>query len=226
MLVAIDTTTEIASLALAKEGMLLAEVTWRTVRNHSVELLPNLQSLLKLVHAETDSLTGVAVAKGPGSYNGLRVGISTAKGLAYALGIPLVGINSLEVEAYQYAETGLPVCPVFNAGRTELATALYQKQGGKWQQLQSEHIATVEQLCAETKEKTIFCGEYAAEISPQLILSLKDNAVIASPLTDIRRAGYLAELGMQKIAAGETDNAATLQAIYLRRPPIMEAKHK
>jgi tRNA threonylcarbamoyl adenosine modification protein YeaZ len=226
MLVAIDTTTEIASLALAKEGVLLAEMTWRTVRNHSVELLPNLQNLLKLARAEAGSLTGVAVAKGPGSYNGLRVGLSTAKGLAYSLNIPIVGINSLEVEAYQYAGTGLPMCPVFSAGRGEVATALYQKHGDNWQQLQGEHISTVEQLCAETKVKTLFCGEYAAEISPCLLQLLKDKAVIASPLTDIRRAGYLAELAMKKIAAGETDNVATLQAIYLRRPPITEAKHK
>lgn len=226
MLVAIDTSTDIASLALVKDGLTLTELTWHSGQNHTVQLLPNLEHLFKLIGADTGELTGVIVAKGPGSFNGLRVGVSTAKGLAFSLNIPIVGISSLEVEAYQYAGTGLWVCPVFNASRGEIATALYQKQAVRWRQLKEEHITNVEKLCAETKEKTLFCGEYLPVISAQLISQLGEKAVIASPVTDIRRASYLAELGMIKIAAGETDNVATLQPIYLRRPSITVAKHR
>ncbi len=226
MLVAIDTTTEVASLAVVREGAVLAEMTWRTGQNHTVQLLPTLQRLLAQVNAATSEITAVAVARGPGSFNGLRVGISAAKGLAFALGIPIVGVNSLEVEAYQYAETGLPVRPVFGAGRNEIATALFRKTGEGWRQLEQEHLSTVEQVCAQTMERALFCGEYVAEISSRLQLLLGDKAVIASPLTDLRRAAYLAELAAQRIAEGETDNVSTLQPIYLRRPPITTAKHK
>jgi tRNA threonylcarbamoyl adenosine modification protein YeaZ len=224
MLVAIDTSTEIASLALVRDNVLVAEQTWRTARNHTVELLPALQGLLKLAKAETRDLTGVIVAKGPGSFNGLRVGISAAKGIAYSLSIPIIAVDSLEVEAYQFADTGLPVCPIFSAGRQEIATALFKKNGDKWQQLKPDGITTVEVLCAETKEATLFCGEYAGIVAPQLKSLLNEKAIIASPLTDIRRAGYLAELGAVKLANGETDEVATLQALYLRRPPIGEKK--
>ncbi|HEX9896478.1 MAG TPA: tRNA (adenosine(37)-N6)-threonylcarbamoyltransferase complex dimerization subunit type 1 TsaB [Dehalococcoidales bacterium] len=226
MLVAIDTSTDIASLALVKDRVTLAELTWRSGQNHTTQLLPNLAHLLKLVGLDTSVLTSVIVAKGPGSFNGLRVGISTAKGLAFSLNIPIVGVSSLEVEAYQYATTGLPICPVFNASRGEIATALYQRQANGWRQVEGERITTVEKLCVEIKEKTLFCGEYLPAISSQLVSRLAEKAVIASPTTDVRRASYLAELGMLKIAAGELDNVATLQPVYLRRPSITVAKHK
>lgn len=226
MLVAIDTSTDIASLALVRDSLVLAELTWRSGQNHTIQLLPNLEHLLKLVGADARSIEGVIVAKGPGSFNGLRVGISAAKGLAFSLGVPIAGIGSLEAEAYQYTESGLPVCPVFNAGRGEVATALFQKRVEGWQQLKVVHIATVEQLCAETAEKTLFCGEYVPAIAPELTSRLGQKAVIVSATTDLRRAAYLAELGMKKLASGNSDNVATLQPIYLRRPAITVAKHR
>lgn len=225
MQVAIDTSTDIASLALVNDGVTLAELTWRSGQNHTVQLLPNLVRLFKLTGTNTKMLTAVIVARGPGSFNGLRVGISAAKGLAFSLNVPIIGINSLEVSAYQYAGTGLPICPVFNAGRNEIVTALYRMQNVAWHQLVPEHIATIEQLCAQVTEKTLFCGEYLPQVAGELTENLKEKAVIASPLTDLRRAGFLAELGLKRLSAGDTDNVATLQPIYLRRPPITQAKH-
>ncbi len=128
MLLAIDTSTETASLALFDEGEVIAELTWRSGRNHTVELLPNLVHLLRQAEASPPSISGIIVAKGPGSFNGLRVGVSTAKGLVYTLGIPLVGISSLEVAAFPYAHSGFPICPIPNAGRGESAAATYQSR--------------------------------------------------------------------------------------------------
>jgi tRNA threonylcarbamoyl adenosine modification protein YeaZ len=164
------------------------------------------------------------VAKGPGSFNGLRAGISTAKGLAFSLGIPIIGISSLEVVAYQHAETGLPICPIFNAGRGEIATAMYQKKDNRWCQLAAEHITTVEALCSEITTKTLFCGEFVPLIARQLRKQLKQKAVI--PPTQPPRASLLAKLGKQRLEAGDYDNPATLQPLYLRRPAITQAKHR
>ncbi len=122
MQLAIDTSTDTASIALVRDAEVLVELTWHSGRNHTTQLLPNLSRLLD--KADIHSVNCIFVAKGPGSFNGLRVGVSTAKGLAFSLKIPLVGISTLEVEAYQHAETGLPVCPIFNAGRGEIATAI------------------------------------------------------------------------------------------------------
>ena len=225
MQLAIDTSTDTASLALIQDGELLAELTWRCGQSHSTQLLPNLSHLLNQTSLSLQSADCIIVAKGPGSYNGLRVGISTTKGLAFSLGIPIVGISTLEVEAYQHAETGLPVCPIFNAGREEIAAAMYQKKGGEWRQLIAEHLTTVDALCSQITTKTVFCGEFVPSIATDLKKQLKQKAIILPPAAGLRRAGFLAELGLKRIEAGDYDNPTTLQPLYFRGPSITKPKH-
>jgi tRNA threonylcarbamoyl adenosine modification protein YeaZ len=224
MLVAIDSSTDTASLALAKDGRVLAQVSWRCGQNHSVELLPRLVRLLDEAKVSLKDTSGVIVAKGPGSFNGLRVGLSTAKGLAFSLSVPIIGISSLEMEAYRHAGTGLPICPIFNAGRGEIAAALYRKKDNDWRQLTPEHITTVDALSKEISEKTIFCGEYVATIARQLKTRLKGKAVIAPD--QMRSAVSLIELAKPRIDAGDYDDTATLQPLYLRRPPITRPRRR
>lgn len=226
MQLAIDTSTNTASLALVQDNEVLAELTWHCGQNHTTQLLPHLAHLLSQAKLNLQSLNCIIVARGPGSFDGLRVGISTAKGLAFSLGIPIVGISTLEVEAYQHAETGLPICPIFNAGRGEIATAIYQTKHNEWCQLIAEHITTVETLCSQITTKTIFCGEFISSIATQLGKELKQKAIISSSTARLRRASFLAELGLKRLKAGNYDNPATLQPLYLRRPPITKPKHR
>ena len=226
MQLAIDTSTDTASLALLKEGHLLAEVTWRCRQNHTVQLLPHLSQLLDQAGLEIQSIVAVIVARGPGSFNGLRVGLGTAKGLALSLKIPLVGISTLEAEAYQHAETGRPICPIFKAGGGEIATAIYQRKGGQWCQLVAEHITTIESLCSKITTRTLFCGEFAETIAKELSNRLGARAIIPPLATRLRRAGYLAELGLRRLEAGDYDNPASLQPLYLRRPAITKPKRR
>ncbi len=220
MQLAIDTSTNTASLALVQDGEVLAEFTWHCEQNHTTQLLPNLSYLLEQNKLSLQSVDCVIVAKGPGSYNGLRVGISTAKGLAFSLGIPIIGISTMAAEAYQHAARGLPVCPVFNAGRGEIAAALYRMRRNQWHQLTGKHVTTIEALCTEITGKTVFCGEYAPVIAPQLRERLKQRAIIPSPAANLRRASFLVELGLRRFLAGDYDNPATLQPLYLRAPAI------
>ncbi len=226
MELAIDTSTDMASIALVEGNQVLAELTWRCGKNHSTELLPQLTHLLNQNKLNLQSATAIVVAKGPGSFNGLRVGISTAKGLAFSLGIPIVGVSTLEVEAYQHAETGLPICPILNAGREEIATAIYQKKHNEWRQLIAEHITTVDTLCSQITTRTLFCGEFMPFIATQLRKQLKQRAIIPPSAALLRRAGFLAELGQQRLKAGNYDDPASLQPLYLRRPAITKSKHR
>jgi tRNA threonylcarbamoyl adenosine modification protein YeaZ len=223
MLLAIDTSTDSAGLALVQDGRTLAETTWRCGQNHSVELLPHLTRLLEESEVELKSVGCILVARGPGSFNGLRVGLSTAKGLAFSLGIPIIGISSLALEACQHAQSDLPIGPIFNAGRGEIATALYQNKDN-WQQLTPEHITTVDALDSEIKGKTLFCGEYVPVIADELKKKLKDKAVIAPDKP--RRASRLAELAKGRLEAQDYDSPATLQPLYLRRPAITRRRHR
>ena len=226
MLLAIDTSTDMASLALLQDSEVLAELTWRCGQSHTTQLLSHLSHLLNQTKLNLQSVSGIIVARGPGSYNGLRVGISTAKGLTFSLGIPIVGISTLEAEAYQHAETGLPICPIFNAGREEIATATYQRKGSNWSKLAAEQITTVEALCSQIASKTLFCGEFVPIIADKLERRLKRKAVMLTPAARLRRASFLAELGLRRLGVGDYDNPTTLQPLYFRGPSITEAKHR
>jgi tRNA threonylcarbamoyladenosine biosynthesis protein TsaB len=225
MQLAIDTSTEYAGLALMRDSEVLAEMTWRCGLNHTVELYPHLDFLMKSANAQMKDLDCIIVALGPGSFNGLRVGVSAAKGLALNLNIPIIGIGTLEAISYQHAETGLPVCAILNAGREEIATATYQLKPRKgWSKIQSDRLITPAMLAQAVKEITLFCGEIKPAVAQQLKKLLKSKAVIPAPAAQLRRAFFLAELGSQRQASGQFDNLSTLQPVYLRRPPITERR--
>jgi tRNA threonylcarbamoyl adenosine modification protein YeaZ len=224
MQIAIDTSTDFASVALIKGIDILAELTWRCGQNHTVELYPRLAFLMAKADLDIKSTECIFIAKGPGSFNGLRVGVSAAKGLAFSLKVPIIGIGTLEYTAYQHSVVGWPVCAVQSAGREEIAAAIYEKKKRGWYQIKAEHITTVAALAPEIKQQTIFCGEISPMIASQLRKVLKTKAIVLAQAARLRRAGYLAELGQQRLKTGDFDDPATLQPIYLRHPPITERK--
>ena len=220
MYLAIETSSDTASLVLAEEGEILAELNWRCAQSHTTTLLPNLDNLLKQSGLDLTAITAVIVSQGPGSYNGLRVGISTAKALAFSLNIPVVGIDSLEALAYQHAEAGLPVCAIVNAGRNEIAAAIYQMKEPEFREILGTSIITLADLCQGIDTKTIFCGEITAPMADEIGGMLGEVAVIPSPAASVRRAAFLVELGYQRIESGRLDTPAGLAPIYLRKPHI------
>jgi tRNA threonylcarbamoyl adenosine modification protein YeaZ len=126
--IAIDTTSDLAGVALFDGGSLLGEVTWRAHQSHSRDLLPTLDWLLQRARLQKSDLGAVFVCLGPGSYAGMRVGVSTAKALAFGLGLPVAGVGRLEADAYSIAAvTGGRVVALHTAGRAELAWGVYQR---------------------------------------------------------------------------------------------------
>jgi tRNA threonylcarbamoyladenosine biosynthesis protein TsaB len=125
LLLALDTSTRQASVALCTEQTLLGEYTWQVGNNHSVELLERIQRLFVECGTAMQALDAVAVATGPGSFNGLRVALTTAKSLAFALQKPLVGVSTLDIIAAQHRDWPGPICAVLEAGRSELYVACY-----------------------------------------------------------------------------------------------------
>jgi tRNA threonylcarbamoyladenosine biosynthesis protein TsaB len=220
MELAIDTSADTASIALSSEGRVTAELTWRVGQNHTAELMPNIIHIIKQARLTFKDLDGLIVAKGPGSFNGLRVGMSVAKGLALALSVPLVGISTLEVEAYPHAETGMPICSIQNSGRDEIATAIFQVKRGGWYRIIEERITTVDGLLPGIKGRTIFCGRIPYEVVLRLREELGRKALIFGGGGELRRAGYLAELGWRRLGEGDFDDSSTLQPLYLRKPAI------
>ncbi|MDH5364221.1 MAG: tRNA (adenosine(37)-N6)-threonylcarbamoyltransferase complex dimerization subunit type 1 TsaB [Dehalococcoidia bacterium] len=225
MELAIDTSSNFVGVALSHKGEVLASLTWQTRQNHTIELLPNLVCLLQQAKVELNSIEAIIVAKGPGRFNGLRVGISAAKGLASALNIPLLGVNTLEVEAYPFAFTGLPIRPIQKAGREEIATALYRQKDNELKCLEAENLTTVKTLCRRIRQKTLFCGEIPSDIISEIQQKLGKQAII-SQNNSSSRANSLAILGWRKLNRGKQDDPVTLQPLYLRPPHITKPKDK
>jgi tRNA threonylcarbamoyladenosine biosynthesis protein TsaB len=126
LLLAFDTSTRNASVALCTENALICEYTWFVGNNHSVDLLEYVQRMTAEQQISLQQLDAIATATGPGSFNGVRVALATAKALAFALGKPLVGISTLELIAARHNYWWGPVCALLDAGRSELYAACYR----------------------------------------------------------------------------------------------------
>lgn len=222
-MLAIDTATQYASVSLYDEQKgTIAESSWYTSMNHTVELMPTIVRLMESQTLVPQQFDALAVALGPGSFTGLRIGLAVAKGLSLSLGIPIVGIPTLDIVAYAHYGQDLPICAVLQAGRGRICVALYVIGEQGWQRTSDYHLATVEELAEQVAESTLFCGEIDGSLHDSLKTQLGERAVIASPASSLRRAAYLAELGWQQLRSVGGDDLASLEPLYLHYPKVGE----
>lgn len=136
LILSIETATEACSLALMRDANVLAEVHLQISKAHATQLAPLIQTIMQATGTAWKQLDAVAVSMGPGSYTGLRIGVSTAKGLCFAHDLPLIGVNTLEAMAQRvpvFAQEGDLVLSVVDARRDEVFAAVWQKTAGTWQ---------------------------------------------------------------------------------------------
>ncbi len=212
----IDTASPLASIALTSEGRLIAESSWATDRGHASELLPAIERLLESASVQRDALSAIFVNRGPGGYAGLRVGISTAMALAFALDADILGYGRLEADAYPYLALARPVCAVHDAGRGEFAWATYRDEDGQTVEIQAPRIGPPEQLAESIGDDYIVAGEVSARLRTRLPADL---TIITGP-SAVRRAGTAAALAWSRYAAGARDSHLALTPLYLREPNI------
>lgn len=220
MELAIDTSTRYAGVCLSQDGRVVVSRSWYSRQNHTVELLPAVQDLLKEAGATAQDLECVFVAIGPGGFSALRVGLSTAKGLCTGLGIPLVALNTLDIEAEPHRGQHLPVCALLDIGRGEAAAALYTQHYGDWRKAMEDRIASPDLLCEGIQEAVLFCGEGVATFGEALTERLGDLAVLADHSPPTRSPATLAAMGSVRHRRGDHDDIKTIEPLYLRRPSI------
>jgi tRNA threonylcarbamoyladenosine biosynthesis protein TsaB len=214
MLLALDTSTGLAGVALY-DGALRAELVWQAGREHTAQVLAEAVRLLEGQRLTPADLQAVAVAIGPGSYTGVRVGVALAKGLAVAMRRPLVGICTLDVLAAPFLSAGRPVRPALDAGRGRYATALYVREGDRMVRCEPITGVDLAGLAALLRPPLLVTGDLDAAARAALAAQLEPEIEIASPAAAVRRAGFLAELAWQRLAAGETSDPAAVEPIYL-----------
>ncbi|GCE06445.1 tRNA (adenosine(37)-N6)-threonylcarbamoyltransferase complex dimerization subunit type 1 TsaB [Dictyobacter aurantiacus] len=246
LLLALDTSTRYASVALCSENELLSEYTWFSENNHSVDLLDRIQRMMAQRQLSLRQLDAIGVALGPGSFNGVRVALSSAKALAFSLQKPLLGIGTLDVLAAQQQLWRGPICSVLEAGRSELYAGCYFSRETRTtdgevcyhlQQVGAYQLATPQALVdflhtqlaswpVELSAPVLFCGEMKAASRQALHQGMAEQGVLLSPLASTRSASVLAQLAWQRLQDGQADDPLVLEPLYLRRPSITKSTRK
>ena len=215
MELAIDTSTRFASIGISSGGELVAELTWRSDRNHSVELTPSIISLLRRLDISVSDLEAIYIASGPGGFSALRVGMSTAKSMAMSLEIPLVSVGTLDIEAQPYLGLGSTVCALIGAGRTRVYLGEFKDSSRP-----AYKVVAHEELFASVSSDVIFCGEGVSQVSELLRGELGASARITDTHEPTRRAGVLASLGCELLQQGKVADAMSLEPLYLRSSQV------
>jgi tRNA threonylcarbamoyladenosine biosynthesis protein TsaB len=250
LLLALDTSTRQASVALCDEQTLYGEYTWQIGNNHSVELLERIQRLVEVdCGSSLQAIDGVAVATGPGSFNGVRVAVATAKAFAFALQKPLVGVSTLEIIAAQQDQWRGPVCSILEAGRSELYAACYLFDEIDKNDVITYHIKQLseylmlspQQLVIHINEHMdewagvpgkrqvspiLFCGELSETTRQVISEQMQGESLFIDNVRAIRRASTLALLAIQRLYEGRIEDPTLLEPLYLRRPSITKSARK
>jgi tRNA threonylcarbamoyladenosine biosynthesis protein TsaB len=218
MLLAIDTATRWTGIAIHDGRAIVAETGWMGGRNQTVELAPAVMELLRRTGQQPTDLAAVAVANGPGSYTGLRIGLGFAKGLALANQVKLIGVPTLDIVAAAQPLSEGPLVVVTEAGRKRLWAGIYRWQAGKgWQSEDQPESVDWPELLDRLEGPTTFVGEIAPG-AIKAIRAANRSHVVVSAASAVRRAGYLAEIGWLRLRRGWTDDPLTLAPVYLRDP--------
>lgn len=218
-ILAIDTASSVSSVAVASEGKLQAEVTVEAGRTHSETLLSHIEGALSFAGVERSALTGVAVSIGPGSFTGLRIGLATAKAIAYGLGIPLVGVSTLAALALAVPVPDVHTLVLMDAQKGNAYAGLYEWRDGSLHEVRPVRVAPLAEAIAEAADRgkpVLLTGELAVKKRERLE-NLPDNVTLAPAHLLTARASHVAWLGIARLAAGECDDLMTLEPFYIRR---------
>lgn len=210
----LETATEICSVALAADGECLVCAEDTTGNSHAEKIMLLIEDCLRQSGLTMKDLNAVCISSGPGSYTGLRIGTSTAKGICYALQIPLIAVSSLQGiacgAAMQYPDQRL-FCPMIDARRMEVYCGMYDSQGNILQEIRNEIVT--EDSFAETLEKStvVFCGNGAEKCRP--LFASQPHALFADSLSS---AGYLVPAAFRAWKEQKFEDTAYFEPFYLK----------
>lgn len=218
LILAFETSAKAASVALLEDGKLLGEGYQNTGLTHSQTLLVMAENLLSQCGKTVSDITATAVAAGPGSFTGVRIGVAAAKGFAWGRGIPCYGVSTLEAMAEGMGAYQGYLCPCMDARRSQVYNALFYVNHGSLTRLKEDRAISLAELGAELKnlrepiflvgDGSILCYNTLSESVPKLVLPAEHRMH--------QRAGGVALAAQKKAAAGDPGDANTLTPNYLR----------
>ncbi|MDJ0985341.1 MAG: tRNA (adenosine(37)-N6)-threonylcarbamoyltransferase complex dimerization subunit type 1 TsaB [Desulfobacterales bacterium] len=216
-ILALDTATASCSVAITDERRTYAELTTRKNQTHSKHLMQMIDSVLESAGLHIDDLGGFALTIGPGSFTGLRIGISTIKGLALATDKPVVGISSLETLAWQCAHRNILISPLLDARKAEIYGATYRFIDNCLVEQTPAMASAPEAFIRKIKEPCIFVGCGAQLYRQTIEKSMGPNAHFMPDDQNLIKASSIAFLSMNRFKTSDTDGVADLVPRYIRK---------
>ena len=213
----IDTSTMTGSLAIIRDDRLIAEYSVNTKTTHAERLLTSIDLLLQAASLTVQDLDGIAVASGPGSFTGLRIGITTAKSIAYSIQKPIVGVSSLDALAAHYLYSERLLCPILDARKKEVYSAFYRNLEGQIQRVSDYSVIAPENLVKDIQEPVLFLGDGVTPYRQQLTSLLGDFALFADSAHLLPRGSLVAALGRMRLIGGDSDDCFALTPVYIRK---------
>ncbi|WZL73780.1 tRNA (adenosine(37)-N6)-threonylcarbamoyltransferase complex dimerization subunit type 1 TsaB [Clostridiaceae bacterium 35-E11] len=220
IILALDTSSIVATVALMEDDKLIGEYIINHQRTHSQKLMPMIEALMKSCEIQMKDIDVIAVAKGPGSFTGLRIGVATAKGLAHTRNIPVVGISTLDGLAFNLPYCEGIICPILDARRNQVYTAVYKWDNDMLHRIEAPMAVSLEELItklSERPEKIIFVGDGVEKNIEPLKQALTDRVMRSPNSIKMPRASSIAELALQKAKEGNLESFYTLMPEYLRK---------
>jgi tRNA threonylcarbamoyladenosine biosynthesis protein TsaB len=216
-ILALDTATNSCSVAATDDGALSAELTIQKNQTHSKHLMKLIHSVLESAGFAVGDLDGLAVTIGPGSFTGLRIGISAIKGLAHALGKPVVGVSTLQALAWQCGQTPYLICPLLDARKGEVYAATYHFNADQLVQKTSARALIPEAIVEDIKSPCVFIGTGARLYRQNIIAALGNLAHFVPEGQNIIRASSVAFLSMPRFDTNDSDGISGLVPHYIRK---------
>jgi tRNA threonylcarbamoyladenosine biosynthesis protein TsaB len=219
-ILAVDTTCLTASCAVVEDGRIIAELSTQHAKTHSQKLVPMIESMMNLLEMKLDAIDLFAAAIGPGSFTGLRIGVVTIKGLAYALKRPVVGIPSLDALAYSVKDFDGIICPMIDARNDQVYTALYESGSKDFKRLgdyMGIHRSELAEILKGYSSDILFLGDAASQHLDFFKTQLKERLFMADPVLYTPRASATALLAWKKASDGLYVSPFELEPLYLRK---------
>ena len=218
-ILAIDTSTQVSSVAVVSDGKLAAELTMQAKLTHSETLLPHIEEVLGMANQKKEELEGIAVSLGPGSFTGLRIGLATAKAMAYALQLPIVGVPTLRALAWHFPMEGFQLLPMIDAQKGNVYVERYMWEHGKLLKKTEVQVLPVEEVIRRTEElpgTVVLMGDVISKrIEGKQTLPMH---VMLAPLhLRMPRAANVALCGLELLKEGKTGNVMDMEPVYIRR---------
>ncbi|GAA0733434.1 tRNA (adenosine(37)-N6)-threonylcarbamoyltransferase complex dimerization subunit type 1 TsaB [Clostridium oceanicum] len=218
-ILSLDSSTESATCSILDENKVYGEITFNYKKQHSTILMTQIDTLLKSMKSSISSIDGFVVSKGPGSFTGLRIGAATIKGLAQGTSKPFVSVSSLDSLAYNMAYTSNIICPILDALRGNVYTALYKFEGTKLKKLTDYTVISVEDLITLLKSKNepvTFIGDGVYKFKEELSDKIS-NVKFAPNHLNLSKSSSLGELGLSLLKEGIEDDIYTFSPLYIRK---------